>query len=436
MCGILYSIDSNGFANLDMLKRRGPEGFEEVKNELGYFAHSMLNTIGQNTPQPYHTKSGIMLYNGSTYNSGGKNDTKWIGDKLDDNLQNTLDVIRQLNGEYAFIYVTEKNVVFCVDHFDSRNLWFYHDKDYQQLTIASLPNVIDQKHKNVWRVHGNQIYIVDRQDYTVRLEVNKKWNLEQRVDHFDFVFEKFETAIQNRYDTDIATIFLSSGFDSGVINCATEKIFKSVDCVCDPDKEVIDTLKKRVALHNAVVVKNDGQYYNDKYEMFEKIIPITTIWDDPCVDGLINLMQKYVIKREKKIVITGNGGDEIYNNWHQQKLGHIWTKTNGTFPSSLNLVWPWHNDHQRMMITNTRVDMITGYYGLECRNPLLDIDLVQSWLNTTPRLKNSYKAWMKAYMDAHKYPYTMKKVHSWADQYKPYGGFDFTKSLEGKDYVS
>ena len=146
MCGILYSIDSNGFANLDTLKRRGPEGFKEVKNELGYFAHSMLNTIGQNTPQPYHTKSGIMLYNGSTYNSDGKNDTKWIGDKLDDNLQNTLDVIRQLNGEYAFIYVTEKNVVFCVDHFDSRNLWFYHDKDHQQLTIASLPNVIDQKH--------------------------------------------------------------------------------------------------------------------------------------------------------------------------------------------------------------------------------------------------------------------------------------------------
>ena len=66
MCGILYSQDSNGFTDLEMLKRRGPEGFVEDTNQLGYFAHSMLNTIGQNTPQPYHTKSGILLYNGST----------------------------------------------------------------------------------------------------------------------------------------------------------------------------------------------------------------------------------------------------------------------------------------------------------------------------------------------------------------------------------
>ena len=124
MCGILYSLNSNGFSNLDMLKRRGPEGFTEISNELGYFAHSMLNTIGDSTSQPYNTRHGMMLYNGSTYNSGDENDTKWIGEQLDDSLQNTLDVVRQLNGEYAFIYVTEKHIVFCVDHFDSRNLWF------------------------------------------------------------------------------------------------------------------------------------------------------------------------------------------------------------------------------------------------------------------------------------------------------------------------
>jgi len=435
MCGILYSLDSNGFTNLEMLKRRGPEGFEEVKNELGYFAHSMLNTIGQNTPQPYHTKSGIMLYNGSTYNSGEENDTKWIGDKLDDNLQNTLDVIRQLNGEYALIYVTQKNVVFCVDHFDSRNLWFYHDKDTEQLTISSLPNVVRQKHKMTWRVHGNQIYVVDRQDYSVSIENNKTWNLDQNVNHFDFVFEKFETAIQNRYDPNFATNFLSSGFDSGVINCATRKLFGTVDSVCDPDKEVKETLRRRVALHRAVVLPNYGQHHNDKYLMFEKIIPVRDVWDDPCVDGLINLMKKYVVKRKKKIILTGNGGDEIYNDWQLQKKGHVWSKTNGAFPSSLNLVWPWHNDHERMMITNTRVDMIAGYYGLECRNPLLDVDLVQSWLNTKSALKNSYKAWMKQYMQDHHYPYTMTKVHSWASEYQP-DDWMISKSPEGEDFVS
>ena len=114
MCGILFSYNSDNFSDLEMLKRRGPEGFTEQTNELGYFAHSMLNTIGENTPQPYQTKNGMLLYNGSTYNSGLDNDTEWIGKRLDDNVGNTVDVVKELNGEYALIYVTEKNVVFCV----------------------------------------------------------------------------------------------------------------------------------------------------------------------------------------------------------------------------------------------------------------------------------------------------------------------------------
>ena len=419
MCGILYSQDSNGFSDLEMLKRRGPEGFTEVKNELGYFAHSMLNTIGQNTTQPYYTKSGILLYNGSTYNSGGKNDTTWIGDHLDDNLQNTLDVIRQLNGEYAFIYVTEKNIVFCVDHFDSRNLWFYHDIETKSITVASLPNIVQQKHDRSWRAYGNKIYIFDRKNYTIQTEVNKVWNLEQHVPHLDFVFESFERAISRRYDPKTSTNLLSSGFDSGVINCATHKLFGTVDCVCDPDKEVIETIKERMTVHKAVILPNFGEHHKDKEVMFHGIIANTTIWEDPCVDGLINLMKKYVRKRNKKIVIKGNGGDEIYNNWQSQKGGYMWTKTNGAFPSSLELIWPWHNDHERMQVTNTRSDMIAGFNGLEARNPLLDTELVQAWLNTKSNLKNSYKYWMKKYMEDHQYPYTMKKVHSWSDPYQP-----------------
>ena len=115
-----------------------------------------------------------------------------------------------------------------------------------------------------------------------------------------------------------------------------------------------------------------------------------------------------------------SGGDEIYNNYQSQKGGHVWTKTNGSFPSSLELIWPWHNDvHDRMQLANTRTDMIAGFNVLEARNPLLDTELVQAWINTKRNLKNPYKYWMKKYMDDHQYPYTMKKVHSWCDPYQP-----------------
>ena len=419
MCGILYSQNSKGFSDFEMLKRRGPEGFQELENNLGYFAHSMLNTIGDNTPQPYSTKHGILLYNGSTYNSGKLNDTNWIGEKLDDNLDNTLAVIRSLNGEYAFVYVTEKHVVFGVDHFDNRNLWIYHDKDARQLTVASVPNVISQKHENSWRVDGNKIYILDRHDFSVSIVTNKVFNLDQKNDHFDYVFEKFEKAIENRYNPNITTNLLSSGFDSGVVSCATQKIFKEVDCVGDPDKEVIETLKQRVALHKGVILPNFKGHQEDKEKMFHGILARNDIWDDPCVNAIINLLKRYIVKRNKKVIMTGNGGDDIYNDWQQQQSGHIWSKTNGSFPSSLQLVWPWHNFKGRMQLTNTRTDFLAGYFGIETRNPLTDIDLVQAWINTTNKRKNSYKSWMKVYMDQEKYPYTMTKVHSFREVYKP-----------------
>ncbi len=435
MCGILYSKDSSGFLDLEMLKRRGPEGFTEQYTDLGYFAHSMLTTIGTNTPQPYQTKFGTLLYNGSTYNSGGENDTQWIGQRLDDKLANTLDVVRELTGEYAFIYVTDRHVVFCVDHFDSRNLWFYHDTETRQLTIASIPSVVEQKHKMTWRADGNKIYVIDRHNFSVDIQVNKIWNFDQNVNHFDLVFENFERAISVRYNPDTSTNLLSSGFDSGVINCATHKIFKKVDCVSDPDKEIVSTIKERMEVHGAVILPNYGGNEKDIETMFHSIMPIDKIWGDPSVNGLVNLMKKYVSKRNKKIVITGNGGDEIYNDWQGQKSGLVWTKTNGSFPSHLQFVWGYHNHNGRMQLTNTRTDFIAGYYGLEARNPLIDVNLVQSWINTKSKLKNRYKSWMKAYMEEHDYPYTMKKVHSWSEPYVP-EDWKITKQSNNKKYVS
>lgn len=435
MCGILYSQNSKGFSDLEMLKRRGPENFSEETNELGYFAHSMLNTIGVSTSQPVKTKFGNLLYNGSTYNGNKENDTQWISERLDDTLSNTLDLVRELTGEYAFIYVTDRHVVFCVDHFDSRNLWFYHDAETRQLTIASIPSVVQQKHKMTWRADGNKIYVIDKHDFSANIHDNKIWNFDQNVNNFDLVFENFEQAISRRYDPDISTNLLSSGFDAGVISCATHKLFNKVDCVCDPDKEIISTIKERMEVHGAVILPNHGGNQKDIETMFHSIMPVDKIWGDPCVNGLINLMKNYVSKRKRKIVITGNGGDEIYNDWHGQKSGLVLTKTNGSFPSHLQFVWGYHNYDARMQVTNTRVDFIAGYYGLEARNPLLDIELVQSWINTKSKLKNTYKSWMRAYMEEHDYPYTMKKVHSWTDPYTP-ENWKITKQSNDEKYVS
>ena len=46
-------------------------------------------------------KSGILLYNSTTKHT-------WPMGNLDGNLQNTIDLIKELRGAFALIYVTEK----------------------------------------------------------------------------------------------------------------------------------------------------------------------------------------------------------------------------------------------------------------------------------------------------------------------------------------
>lgn len=420
MCGILYSHDSESFSDLTVLKKRGPEGFCEVSNDLGYFFHSMLNTIGDLTQQPLANKHGLLLYNGSTYNSKNQNDAKWIVDRLDNNLDNTIEIIQNLNGEYALIYVTDTHIVFCVDPFDQRNLWFFHDSYHKQFTASSVPTVVKQKHITSWRAEGNKIYVINRNDYSVDIRVNRNFNLDQKHNHFDYVIENFEQAVQNRYDPSISINLLSSGFDSGVIACATNKFFDKVYCVGDPAKELKTVLQDRILLHDAILVPNYVGDQIEKMQMFHDLISKNDVWDDPLVNSLCNIIKECILKKKKKVVITGNGGDEIYNDWYGQMHELQWSKTNSYFASALELLWPWHNYKGRSMLACTRMDFICGYFGLESRNPLYDINLVQSWLNTTTQLKNKgYKSWMKHYMDQENYPHSMTKCHWGHDEYNP-----------------
>lgn len=415
MCGILYSQDSNNFSDLSTLRKRGPEGFVEISNELGYFAHSMLHTIGEKVEQPLMDQQGVLLYNGSCYNSGSDNDAKWLSQQLDKNTDSNIDVIKNLNGEFAIVYVTDQHILFCVDPFDQRNLWFYHDQETKQLTVSSIPNLVKNKHHHCLRVEGNKIYIIDRNNFKIIVKNNKVFDLHQSINHFDHVFESFEQSVKRRYNPKSSINLLSSGFDSGVINCATHKIFDKVECVSDPSKEDRKCILDRLSIHGGNILPNYQGETKKRKEMFHDLIPINDIWDDPLVNPLVYIIENYIKPKNKKIVLTGNGGDEIYNDYQNQMGGFHWARTLGSFPSSLDLVWPWHNfSHSRLMLNNIRMDLICGYFGLEARNPLLDVDLVQSWLNTTHTSKNqTYKSWMRAYMQESNYPISDKFKYSW-----------------------
>jgi len=89
MCGLWFSTTSKiiNFSKHN-IQQRGPESYKEVFNDLGYFGHALLNTIGEKVEQPVYNNHGYLLYNGSTYNTVS-NDTNHIINTLDQHLDNT-----------------------------------------------------------------------------------------------------------------------------------------------------------------------------------------------------------------------------------------------------------------------------------------------------------------------------------------------------------
>ncbi len=424
MCGYYFSNISS-LENTDNLKRRGPDNWNETKvQDVGHFGCGILTTMGEVTEQPVvstNTK-GVLLYNGSCYNSDiVGNDTKWISDQLSkQNYSDFVPWIRDLEGEYSLVWATPNQIFFGTDIFGMRPLYYYYDE--QGISIASLADCIQSKHRAFYRCQPNLIYIFDNKTKQLKTFANKKFDLKQTVNNYDRVWELWEKAVKDRY-TDQASILMSSGYDSGMIACTASKFYNNLDCysIYNQDEHQ-PTMEKRKTLHDVEVINLDptakntkplsNDYYNNKQHRFHQMM-FDMAPDNPilktntyCNSGDSEIYVNYMKPKGKRIIIGGDGGDDIYSDYgfkgdrlrKQSRFG-------GHFPVNLDTVWPWTRDNVFMPF-HSRTEMVGGYWGIEYRCPLMSTALIQAWLNTTQELKNKkYKGWMAQYMIDHDYPF-------------------------------
>ena len=221
MCGIYYSTVKTQFED-NGVKRRGPEDWTTLENHLGYFAHSMLSTIGEHTKQPITTGQGTLLYNGSTYNQNN-NDSQWIADNLTNSREQCIEFIKTLIGEYALVWNTETHTIFCSDVFSIRPLYYWVDDT--NINIASLPEALKQCPAQ-YKCEGNKIYTYDKKTKQITVCANRHFDLTQTVSNYDSVFEKFEQAVKDRH-TQGNLYTVSAGYDTGAIACCVENHFGS-----------------------------------------------------------------------------------------------------------------------------------------------------------------------------------------------------------------
>jgi asparagine synthetase B (glutamine-hydrolysing) len=400
MCGYYYSTHTNP-QDTRNLRRRGPEGWQTRDDELGKFGHALLNTIGEKVHQPLETPHGVLLYNGSVYNSKPYNDALWIADNLSSNVDQCMEFVRTLNGEYSITWVTEQFVIFCTDPFGTRPL-YHHQYPDGGIHTASLMDVFSGPQM---LCDPNVIYVYHRKRDSIEMHVNNTWDLTQRVDSWDQTWESFDRAVMDRHDDSVYAV--SGGHDSGAIMASAVKQFGPVLCVNTVPNGEQKILAQRCRINPIQPVSYTSRLAEVDMDQLFGMTGNSEIKNKMATCGQTAYIRKVMLPRGRKVLVTGEGGDEIYSDYgHNGTRIRDHSKTGGHFPANLETAWPWYNNQQVLSRYVGRTEAVGGHWGVELRLPLLDKRLVQAWLNTTHRLKNSgYKSWMAQYMEDHGMPY-------------------------------
>jgi len=412
MCGYFYSHNIEISGPMQSIRRRGPEYFNLHKTENEYFGHSLLNTRGESVVQPIETDDGILVYNGSTYN-GEYNDSQWLADNLDIRATVSIEVIKNLIGEYSLTWVTHNTIIFAVDQWSTKNLYFYYDQNDKQFVCASAIDFVLEHAPNAVRANANTIYMINKNDFSMDIIETTQWNLSQTVTNYDNVFEAFEHAVKDRHEEGITTYMLSAGIDVGSIVCCANKHFNNVQVVAKVGHEDPIILGNRLNLHEQPWKdpRDDSVYEQHCADMFAQYK--LDYLRSSSARALTAILKNHLVPNKQKILISGIGGDELYDDYQPDKTVHGRVgKVNGNWPSDLRTIYPWHNyEGTRMAKQLHRSDTVCGHHGIEARYPLSDQRLFQQWLNTTQALKNSgYKHWMVQYLRQHDYPFTTNKT--------------------------
>ena len=354
-----------------------------------------------------------MVYNGSTYNSND-NDTNWIVRNLDDRLETTVDLIKSLVGEYSLTYVTDTHIVFAVDQWSSKNLFFYYNQETKSFIAGSTVDFVRDHAPSAVRAQENRIYTIDKHTFELNIQTTTEWNLSQTINNYDSVFEAFEQAIKDRHEPNITTYMLSSGIDVGVIVCCARKFFNAdMFTVSKIGREDPEVLAKRMRLQNKPLIEraDDSAVIPTVEEMYKRYGFEYTYSSTARATSAI--LQNHFVPRKQKILISGIGGDELYDDYQPDKtaFGRV-GKIIGGWPSDLRTIYPWHDyADSRLHRQIHRSDMVCGHHGIEGRYPLTDQRLFQHFLNTSVELKNrGYKHWQVQYMKEHDYPITLNKT--------------------------
>ena len=436
MCTFKITNNPNPLIIDDYLKLGGPDASNTIDVNGVYITHHLSSITGEETVQPVKQGNKYYLLIGEIYNS----DIYFCIEKY---LEHGDEFTEYLDGEFLFIIYDEKTntIDLFTDPWSTRQAFYYKIDNYFYFSTYPMTEPKDGRfgppgrhqpfelkfavyndtewNKTFYRIPHNSHH-----NYNVKTGILKpvntelhKWDLNQYKDNLDDLTNSFEEAVLKRY-TENLTLLLSSGLDSSPIAlCLADhkKHFNSITCLAGPWKEDIealnqiiqytDTYNKNIKIENIPPdlyrydiswdeINLKSKWKNNRNRLVFANLPLRVQW---------LMREKCISEFNSKVIFTGNGGDEIFDNYPSLSAEYPTNKNSSgvsIWPEDLSTVFPWQHFYggQARRLLDL-FETLSLAYGLENRNVFYDKKFAQEWLHVMPWIKNQTpKVFQKKYL--------------------------------------
>jgi asparagine synthetase B (glutamine-hydrolysing) len=436
MCTFKITNNPNPLIIDDYLKLGGPDASNTIDVNGVYITHHLSSITGEETVQPVKQGNKYYLLIGEIYNS----DIYFCIEKY---LEHGDKFTEYLDGEFLFIIYDEKTntIDLFTDPWSTRQSFYYKIDNYFYFSTYPMTEPKDGRfgppgrhqpfelkfavyndtewNKTFYRIPHNSHH-----NYNVKTGILKpvntelhKWDLNQYKDNLDDLTNSFEEAVLKRY-TENLTLLLSSGLDSSPIAlCLADhkKHFNSITCLAGPWKEDIealnqiiqytDTYNKNIKIENIPPdlyrydiswdeINLKSKWKNNRNRLVFANLPLRVQW---------LMREKCISEFNSKVIFTGNGGDEIFDNYPSLSAEYPTNKNSSgvsIWPEDLSTVFPWQHFYggQARRLLDL-FETLSLAYGLENRNVFYDKKFAQEWLHVMPWIKNQTpKVFQKKYL--------------------------------------
>ncbi len=383
---------------VNKIQSRGPdsEGFWLDSNYGFGIGHKRLSILDLSTTghQPILSKNHryVLAFNGEIYNHlelrkilDKEQNNYWNGTSDTETLITCLELwgvqktLKKINGMFAFALWDrkEKNLTLARDRIGEKPLYYgYIDGSFvfgsQLKCFSDFPHwkkVLDPNalelyfeygyvpsprsiFKNIFKLEPAQMVLIRKNDFEISSKI-KYWDLKNSINNNKFISDNFDyltikeqlgvklrQSVESRMLSDVPLgAFLSGGIDSSLIVSLMQSISSNslkTFTIGFENKSYDETHKAREI--SKILGTDHNEIIFEKQDITKLVYSLGEVWDEPFSDisQIPTLLVSKVAKGQVKVVLSGDGGDELFCGYNRYLKGfELYKLSNNKFIKEL-----------------------------------------------------------------------------------------------------